>query len=119
MIRFYLIGGALVAFLTLGGMFAWQGQQLRARKAEVEKLQSQVKSAAETAQIEYRTQTVIRKIYVASEQARENVKQVDPQCSNDGPLVAAWRTGLDGLHKAADDAHDTSDGAGAVPVAKP
>ena len=98
MIGGYIIGGCLIAVLSLGLLCKWQGDELTARKAEVEALEAKVEAAEKTAKIEYRTQTIIREIHTKASEAQANVIYTpDPECANAGPMLDAWRTGINSL----------------------
>ncbi|MEM9964598.1 MAG: hypothetical protein AAGC58_04545 [Asticcacaulis sp.] len=109
MIRDYLAGGALIAVIGLGGLSWWQGQTLIARKAEVEKLEADLKAAETAVKIEHRTQTVIREIHVKSSEAQADVKAApDPECANPQPVLDAWRGGIDRLRPETGDDHSAA-----------
>lgn len=104
MIRLYLAGGVAALVISLGGLCYWQGQEIRSRNAEIDTLRADLKAAEKTAKIEYRTQTIIREIHTKASEAQANVIYTpDPECANAGPMLDAWRAGINSLRTEATD----------------
>lgn len=109
MIRIYLAGAALVAFLWLGGAFAWQGQQLKAAQKRIVSLKAEKLALEASAKKEAEIQTVTRTVYRTVEKVKHEIAAVDPQCANEGALVAAWSAGIDRVREAGTDRAATID----------
>ena len=99
----FKIGAVVAAFLALVGLYAFErhrGEEIAQLRRDAAVAKSNYAAALKSVRVETQIQTVTRKIYIRAQEAADHVKTIDPQCTNGAALVAAWRTGLDGVRDA-------------------
>jgi len=99
MIRLYLAGAALIAFLAVGTGFAAQSQKVKSLRKDLAAANQRVIAAEYAAEKSAEVETITRTVYVRAEKASVEIQKTDPQCANAEPTLAAWRAGLASLHE--------------------
>ncbi len=97
------LGAVLAAFLGFVGLYAFErhrGEEIVQLRRDAAVAAANYTAALKSVRIETRIQTVTKRVYIRAQEAADHVKTIDPQCANGPALVAAWRTGLDGVRNA-------------------